>query len=168
MKALQLSQGAVVSHFKNSHTWLFFSPSCWGFLDSSAGKESACSTGDPSSIPGSGRSPGEGIGYTLQYCWLSFPGGSDSKESACNVGGLDLISRLERSSGGGHDNPLQNSYLENPHGQKRMADYSPWGSQRVGHDWVTFTHSVTIVKDVYRFSQSIAKEKIKSHYNCKP
>ena len=69
--------------------------------------------GDPGSVPGSGRSPGEGIGYTLQYCWLSFPGGSDSKESACSVGGLDLISQLERSSGGGHGNPLQSSCLEN-------------------------------------------------------
>ena len=27
--------------------------------------------GDPSSIPGSGRSPGEGIGYPLQYSWAS-------------------------------------------------------------------------------------------------
>ena len=33
----------------------------------SAGKESACNAGDPGSIPGSGRSPGEGIGYPLQY-----------------------------------------------------------------------------------------------------
>ena len=32
-----------------------------GFLGSSAGKESACSTGDPGLIPGSGRYPGEGI-----------------------------------------------------------------------------------------------------------
>ena len=38
---------------------------------SSGGKESACNTGDPGSIPGSGRSPGEGIGYPLQYCWAS-------------------------------------------------------------------------------------------------
>ena len=30
-----------------------------GFPGSSAGKESACNAGDPSSIPGSGRSPGE-------------------------------------------------------------------------------------------------------------
>ena len=37
---------------------------------SSAGKESACSAGDPGSIPGSGRSPGEGNGYPLQYCCL--------------------------------------------------------------------------------------------------
>ena len=37
-----------------------------GFPDSSVGKESTCSTGDPSSIPGSGRSAGEGMGYQLQ------------------------------------------------------------------------------------------------------
>ena len=34
---------------------------------SSASKESACNAGDPSSIPGSGRSPGEGKSYPLQY-----------------------------------------------------------------------------------------------------
>ena len=44
---------------------------CRGFPHSSAGKESACNAGGPSSIPGSGRSPGEGIGYPLQYCWAS-------------------------------------------------------------------------------------------------
>ena len=38
-----------------------------GFPDSSAGKESACNTGDPGLIPGSGGSPGEGIGCPLQY-----------------------------------------------------------------------------------------------------
>ena len=37
--------------------------------DSSVGKESACNAGDPSLIPGSGRSAGEGIGYPLQYSW---------------------------------------------------------------------------------------------------
>ena len=42
-----------------------------GFPDSSAGKESTCSTGDPGSIPGLGRSAGEGIGYPLQYSWAS-------------------------------------------------------------------------------------------------
>ena len=36
----------------------------------SAGKESACSVGDPGSIPGLGRSPGEGKGYSLQYSGL--------------------------------------------------------------------------------------------------
>ena len=42
-----------------------------GFPGSSAGKESACNAGNPSLIPGSGRCPGEGIGYPLQYSWAS-------------------------------------------------------------------------------------------------
>ena len=42
-----------------------------GFSDSSVGKESICKAGDPASIPGSGRSSGEGIGYPLQYFWTS-------------------------------------------------------------------------------------------------
>ena len=42
-----------------------------GSPDSSAGKESACNTGDPDLIPGLGRSAGEGIGYPLQYSWAS-------------------------------------------------------------------------------------------------
>ena len=41
-----------------------------GFPDSSVGKESACNVGDPGSIPGLGRSPGEGKGYLLQYSGL--------------------------------------------------------------------------------------------------
>ena len=39
------------------------------FIYSSVGKESACNAGDPSSIPGLGRSPEEGIGYPLQHSW---------------------------------------------------------------------------------------------------
>ena len=42
-----------------------------GFPASSADKESACNAGDPGSIPGSGRSAGEGIGYPIQYSWVS-------------------------------------------------------------------------------------------------
>ena len=42
-----------------------------GFPDSSVGKESVCNAGDPGSIPGLGRSTGEGIGYSLQYSWAS-------------------------------------------------------------------------------------------------
>ena len=53
-----------------------------GFSNSSVGKESTCNAGDPSSIPRFGRSPGEGIGYPLQYSLLGFPGGSVDKESA--------------------------------------------------------------------------------------
>ena len=40
-----------------------------GFPGGSAGKESACNVEDPGLIPRSGRSPGEGIDYLLQYSW---------------------------------------------------------------------------------------------------
>ena len=40
------------------------------FPDSSVGKESACNAKDPGSIPGLGRSCGEGKGYPLQYSGL--------------------------------------------------------------------------------------------------
>ena len=42
-----------------------------GFPDNPVGKESACKAGDPGLILGSGRSPGEGIGYPFQYSWAS-------------------------------------------------------------------------------------------------
>ena len=77
-----------------------------GFLGRSSGKESACNAGDPSSIPGSGRSPGEGIGYPIPV-YLGFLGGSHSKESTCNAGDLGSIPGLERPPGGEHGNPLQ-------------------------------------------------------------
>ena len=61
--------------FMETETWLvskseatvLMSP--LGFPGSSVGKESACNAGDPGSIPGTGRSSGEGIGYPLQYSW---------------------------------------------------------------------------------------------------
>ena len=53
------------------------------FLDISVGKESACNAGDLSSIPGLGRSPGEGKGYPLQYSGLE-----NSMDSICIVHGV--------------------------------------------------------------------------------
>ena len=44
-----------------------------GFPGGSDGKESACSVGDPSLTPGSGRSPGEGNGNPFQYSCLENP-----------------------------------------------------------------------------------------------
>ena len=45
----------------------------WGFPRGSSGKESAFDAEDPGLIPGSGRSPGEGIGYPLQYSCQRIP-----------------------------------------------------------------------------------------------
>ena len=44
-----------------------------GFCGGSVGKESACNSGDMGSIPGLGRSPGEGNGNPLQYSCLENP-----------------------------------------------------------------------------------------------
>ena len=41
------------------------------FPHSSVGRESTCNAGDPGSIPGMERFTGEGIGYPLQYSWVS-------------------------------------------------------------------------------------------------
>ena len=41
------------------------------FPHSSVNEESTCNAGDSDSIPGSGRSAAEGIGYPLQYSWAS-------------------------------------------------------------------------------------------------
>ena len=116
------------------------------FPGSSAGKESTCNAGDPGSIPGLGRSAGEGKGYLVQYSglensmdcivcgipksWtqlsnfhfhLGLPCGSTGKEYTCNAGDLGSIPGLERSPGEGKVYPLQYSSLEN------SMDYSPWG-----------------------------------------
>ena len=60
---------------------------------------------------GQGRSPGEGIGYPLQYSWAS--GGSAGKESNCSAGDLSSIPELGRSRGERKGYPLQYSGLEN-------------------------------------------------------
>ena len=57
-----------------------------GFPGGSDGKESACNAGDQGSIPGSGRSPGEGNGNPLEYScqiipWAEEPGGLQSMVS---------------------------------------------------------------------------------------
>ena len=56
------------------HSFIYSSISpintCSTFPESSVGKESTCNAGDPGSIPGLGRSPGEGKGYSLQYSGL--------------------------------------------------------------------------------------------------
>ena len=118
--------------------WSFFQPppsdsmlpSIWlqGFPDSSVGKESTCNAGDPSSIPGLGRSAGEGIGYPLQYPWAF------------------LVAQLVKNPPAMWETWVLSHPLE-----KGKATHSsilawriPWTvksmrSQRVGYDWATFT-----------------------------
>ena len=89
------------------------------------GKESTCKAGDPGSIPGLGRSPGEGIDYPLQYSWASLVD-QMVKESTCNVRNSSSTLGLGRSLGGGPGNSLQYSCLEDPCGQRSLEGYSTW------------------------------------------
>ena len=57
---------------------------------------------------------------------------------------LGSIPGLERSPGEGNGNPLQYSCLENPMDRGEPGGLQSMGSQRVGQDWATFTHSATI------------------------
>ena len=83
-----------------------------GFPVSAAGKESACSARDPGSIPGLGRSSGEGIGYPLQYFWVSLVAQLVRNLPAMRetwVRSLGWEDPLEKGKG----YPLQYSGLEN-------------------------------------------------------
>ena len=80
-------------------------------------------------IPGSGRFPGEGTGYSLQYIWASLV--AQLVESSCNEGDLSSIPGLGSSPGGGHGNLLQYSCIENPLGQRSLAGYSPRGCKEL-------------------------------------
>ena len=69
------------------------------FPDSSVGKESACNAGDPSSIPGLGRSAGEWIDYPLQYSWASLVAQlvkNLPEESSCNARDLGWEDPLQK------------------------------------------------------------------------
>ena len=54
------------------------------FSDGSDGKESACNAGDLDSIPGLGRSPGEGNGYPLQYFGLENSMGAEAWQATAH------------------------------------------------------------------------------------
>ena len=60
---LYLSCMIIFNMFAQTHFWGYF---ILGFPGGSDSKESACDARDPGSIPGSGRSPGEGNGNLLQ------------------------------------------------------------------------------------------------------
>jgi len=75
------------------------------FPDSLVGKESTCNSGDPDSIPGSGRSPDEGILYPLQYTWAS------------------LVAHLVKNPPAMHETWVQSLGWEDPL-EKRKATHS--------------------------------------------
>ena len=91
-----------------------------GFPGSSAVKESACNAGDLSSIPKSGRSPGEGRGYPHQYSWASLVARTVKNLPAVRETCVRSLVWEE---------PLEEAMatLENPHGLRSLVGCSPWG-----------------------------------------
>ena len=83
-----------------------------GFPHSSVGKEYTCNAGDPGLIPGLGRSPGEGIGYLLQYSWASLVAQLVKNLPAMQETWIQSLFR-EDYPGEGKGYPLQCSGLEN-------------------------------------------------------
>ena len=69
--------GAESNVQQREHIWIFCDRHCTfsheGLPFGSDSRESSCNTGDPSSMPGLGRSPGEGNGHPLQYSGLKNP-----------------------------------------------------------------------------------------------
>ena len=114
--------------------WVVFSFPWWlGFPHSSVGKESACSAGDPGSIPGLGRSTGEGTGYPIQYSWASLV--------AQLVKNLPAMRETWVQSLGWED-PLEKGMLPTPVFWPGKFHGLPGGLQsmgwlRVGHYWAT-------------------------------
>ena len=108
-----------------------------GFPDGSAGKESACNAEDPTSIPQSGRSPGEWIGYPLQYFWASIVTQLVKNPVQCGRSGFNPW--VENSPGEGKSYPLQYSSLENSMGYVYGVVKSPRGLSdfhfQVGRKW---------------------------------
>ena len=92
-----------------------------GFPRSSAGKEFTCNAGDPSLIPGLGRSAGEGRGYPPQYSWASLVA-QLVKNPSHNVGDLGSIPGLGRSG----ERVATHSGI-GPGEFHRL--YSPWGHE---------------------------------------
>ena len=103
----------------------------WGFPDSLVGKEATCNAGEPGLIPGLGRSPGEGIGYPLQYSWASLVAQLVKNPPA-------MWPTWVRSLG--WEDPWRRERLPTPvfwpgesPWQRSLAGYCPWG-HRVGYD----------------------------------
>ena len=103
-----------------------------GFPESSAGKESTCNAGHPSLIPGSERSPGEGIDYPLQYSWASLVAQTGKNPPAMRETWLQSL---------GWEDPLEEGMTTH---SSILAWRIPWteetgrlqsmGLQRVRHD----------------------------------
>ena len=108
---------------------------CLGFPGSSAGKESTCNAEDPGSIPGLKSSPGEGIGYRLQYSWVSLVAQTVNNLSAVRETWVQFLVGKIPWRRAWQLSPVflpgESPWTEEPGGLQSM------GSQRVRYNWET-------------------------------
>ena len=89
-------------------------------------QESTCNAGDPGSIPGLGRSPGEGIVYPLQYSWASLV-----VQTVKNPPAMRKRPRFNPWVG---KIPWRRAWLPTPvslPGESPLVGYSPWGHKEL-------------------------------------
>ena len=131
--AVQPSESVLYKHIFFNILFSFMVYHRMGFPGSSVGKESTRNAGDPGLIPALRRSAGEGISYPLQSSWVS------------------LVAQLVKDLPAMCETWVRSLRWEDPL-EKGTATHSsilawriPWtlhstGSQRVRHDWTTFTY----------------------------
>ena len=126
--------------------WTISHPcSVTGFPGNSADKESASKAGDSGSIPGSGSSPGEGIGYPLQYSWVSLV--------AQTVKNPPAMWKTWALRSLGWENPLEEEMATHssilawriPWTERSLEGYSPWGHQEL--DVIEWADKRAILQD---------------------
>ena len=117
-----------------------------GFPGTSAGKESTFNAGDPGSIPESGKSPGGGIGYPLQYSWASLVVAQLVKnQPAMQETGFDpWIGKIPWRR---EQLPTPVFWPEEIHGL-----YSPWGrkesdmTEQLSHAYIYIYYVISLLK----------------------
>ena len=90
-----------------------------GFPGDTSGKEPTCNSGDPGSIPGLGKSPGEGNGYPLQYSRLE----NSMDRGAWQAMVASLVAQLVRNLPAMQETQVQSLCWEDPL-EKGMATHS--------------------------------------------
>ena len=124
------------------------------FPGRSAGKESARNAGDPSSIPGSGRSAGEEIGYEFQYSWFPLVAQTVKNLSAIQETWVGKIPWRKKQL------PASVFWPGEFHEQRSLAGYSPWGhkeSETIEHLTLSF---------LSRVSELLTHTQMKSNIIC--
>ena len=125
--------GAAVTHFLKSkqcfRTSEHLNPEN-SFPGGSDGKESACNAGDLSSIPGSGRSPGEGNGNPLQYSCLENPMDRGAWQS--------LVTKSQAQLSDSHFDFCTPKHSLKP-GKQSMSRCFEWIHLKSRFDWLIIT-----------------------------